>query len=82
MKVQIMLFAHLREAVGQSPLTLDLPEPATAQELYALLAEQYPALKPHLDSARLAINQTYVPNPQAPIAPGDELALIPPVSGG
>jgi len=79
-QIRVRLFASLREAVGQASITLELPEGATA----AAAVEELRAAAPRpLNTANLtlAVNQR-----QATLATllrdGDELALLPPVSGG
>lgn len=80
MTFQVLLFAQLRELAGSATISVSA-NAETAAELFAALAEQYPALAPALASSRLAVNQTYA-QAETPIAPNDELALIPPVNGG
>jgi len=60
---------------------LDLPPPATCHALRERLAAAFPALRPHLSSARFAINSRFAA-PDQPINPADEIALIGLVSGG
>ena len=81
MQVCIRLFAAFREAVGRSELTVDAPAGSTVGQVVDRLRADYPSLGPAADNAMLALNQEYV-DPSAPVADGDELALIPPVSGG
>lgn len=76
MTVRVRLFAMLRERAGRDVVELELPAGATvADALSALgdLTEGY--------SCVLAVNRVYAPESQV-LEPGDELALIPPVSGG
>jgi MoaE-MoaD fusion protein len=82
MEVELRLFAVFRERAGRERLALELPEGATVADALAAAAEQ-PGLGEILAAmpVRAALNREYVDD-DAPIAPGDELALIPPVSGG
>lgn len=76
MEVTVRLFATLRERAGTSELTLELPDGARVRDaLGALehLAEGLPLV--------MAVNREYADEDQV-LDPGDELALIPPVSGG
>jgi molybdopterin converting factor subunit 1 len=78
MIVRVRLFAMLRERAGASELSLELPEgarvrDALAADAVASLAEGMPLV--------MAVNREYA-DADAPLAAGDELALIPPVSGG
>lgn len=81
MQVKVRLFGVLREALGAQTLALQLSPPATLDNLRARLAAEYPqfaALSPKL---RCSINMEIVRgNP--PLNDGDEVAFLPPVSGG
>jgi molybdopterin synthase catalytic subunit len=81
MQVHVRLFASYREAVGARELDLELPEGATAEQVIERLAAQYPRFAGLATRAMVARNREYVRR-DAPLAPGDEVALIPPVSGG
>ncbi len=78
MHVRIRLFAMLRERAGTSELELELPDGARVRD--ALAAPAVAALAEGLPLV-LAVNREYASDEQ-PLAPGDELALVPPVSGG
>lgn len=82
MEVELRLFAVFRERAGRERLPLELPEGATVADALAAAAEQ-PGLGEILAAmpVRAALNREYVDD-DAPVSPGDELALIPPVSGG
>jgi molybdopterin converting factor subunit 1 len=80
-KIRVRLFASFREAVGGGTLDWDAPEAATVAEVVAALRAAYPRLGPAADKAMLAVNQEYVGG-ELRLHDGDELALIPPVSGG
>ena len=78
--MRVLLFAGLAEVAGQRELTLDEEDPPrTVGELQARLREQWPALASR--PFRVAVNQRYAAAEDA-LGDGDELALIPPVSGG
>ena len=81
MTVTVRLFAILRERAGVGVVQLQLPESATVQAASQLLAERYPSLADFLPRVAFAANQQYV-RTDAPLFDGDELAVIPPVSGG
>lgn len=76
--MRIRLFAQLRERAGASELSLELPEGACVRD--ALAAPTVAALADGLPLV-MAINREYA-DADAPLSVGDELALIPPVSGG
>ena len=81
MKVRILLFGPESAALSRDHVEIDLPAPATCRSLREHLAAAFPALRPHLTSARLAINSRFAA-PDQPITPTDEIALIGLVSGG
>jgi molybdopterin synthase catalytic subunit len=76
MQVTVRLFAQLRERAGTSELSIDLPEGARVKDAI----EELGALAADLPVV-MAVNREYADG-EAELAPGDELALIPPVSGG
>ena len=81
MTVGAKLFAVVREAAGVAAVTLNLPAGATVADARDELLRLLPALSPHLGRCAYAVNQSYAA-PDAPLRDGDELAVIPPVSGG
>jgi molybdopterin converting factor subunit 1 len=81
MQIRVKLFAILREQAGADTLTLDVTEGATVAQALATLRQQCPVLAPHLTKVRLALGMDFV-EAEARLAVGDELTLIPPVSGG
>lgn len=81
MHVRVRLFASLREVVGTSQLSLDLPGSPTAEDVWATLAAQHPALFPRRQSLTVAVNREYATFSKA-LSNGDEVVFLPPVSGG
>jgi len=80
-RVHIRLFATLRERAHTAQLERELPDGATVAEIWGALKREFPALAGHRDSVGFAVNQEYVDGDFRP-RPGDEVAFIPPVSGG
>lgn len=78
-RVHVRLFAAYREAAGTTRLDAPLPAGATVQDLLDSLADRIPSLK--TAPGLVAVNLTYRDN-SAALNDGDEVALIPPVSGG
>jgi molybdopterin converting factor small subunit len=81
MDVRVRFFAMLRDAAGRDECWLVLGPGARGADAKTALVERYPRLAGLIAYARLAVNQEYQPW-EAPLADGDELGLIPPVSGG
>ncbi|MDD5558895.1 MoaD/ThiS family protein [Candidatus Methylomirabilis sp.] len=81
MNVQIRCFAAVREIVGVSELVVDLPEGSTLIQLISRLQGQFPRLQGLTGSLLFSVNREYA-SPDTRLAAGDEVALIPPVSGG
>ena len=76
MTVRVRLFAMLRERAGRDVLDLDLPDGASVADALAALSDLTGGI-----TCVLAVNRDYA-EPDQVLAAGDELALIPPVSGG
>ncbi len=81
MRIRVRLFAMQRETAGTKLLLLEMPIGATVEDAWAAVVEVVPALAPGRRSLRFAVNGDYVA-PSTPLADGDEIACIPPVSGG
>jgi molybdopterin converting factor subunit 1 len=81
MRVRVRLFAALKDVVGRGEIELELPSPATTADAWRRLAELHPALAPRRAHVAAAVNRYYV-GFDTPVADGDEVAFIPPVSGG
>ena len=81
MQIRVKLFAILRDRAGKSEMMLELTSGASVSTAIARLAQQAPAIRDLLSRVALAVNREYV-KPDQILNDGDELALIPPVSGG
>lgn len=80
MKVRALFFGRLRELVGDVE-QIDIPAPATVQDVLSVLCAVHPVLSQYLNFTRVALNAEYVSS-DTPVQDGDEVALLPPVSGG
>jgi molybdopterin converting factor subunit 1 len=80
-KVRVVLFARPRELVGQPAVDLELPPGARAADAWGALAVRYPQLGELPKSYRCALNSEYAAWEDG-LKEGDEVAVIPPVSGG
>lgn len=81
MKVTVRFFAMFREHLGTGKTTIEVPAGATAAEGFDIALAGAPALQGLSDAVMLMVNDDYV-LPDHVLADGDELAIIPPVSGG
>jgi molybdopterin synthase catalytic subunit len=80
-RVRVRLFAVQRELAGTREVPLELPGGADVEAAWSALVERYPVLAPGRASLRFARNGDYA-DPTTALADGDEVAMIPPVSGG
>jgi molybdopterin converting factor subunit 1 len=81
MRVTVRLFAALRERVGARELVREAAPGATVADLWAALRAEFPGLAAAEPAVAFAVNQRYVDRSH-PLHDNDELAVIPPVSGG
>ena len=81
MHVRIRLFAMQREAAGIRELSVEAADGATVADAWDGAVAQVPALAPGRDTLKFAVNGVYADVSQT-LADGDEVAAIPPVSGG
>jgi MoaD family protein len=81
LRVRVRLFAMQREQAGAREIPIELPPGATIEDAWAALVRLHPVLAPGRSSVRFARNGEYA-DPADALADGDEVACIPPVSGG
>jgi molybdopterin synthase catalytic subunit len=81
MRVRVLLFAGLRETVGHKELYLELPDDASLGELMAELEAGQPAVARYRGRVAISVNAERAPLERV-LRDGDEVALLPPVSGG
>ncbi len=81
MRVDIKLFAAAAEAVGQAQVSLEVPPPAQVAQLRHQLVETYPRLAPLAGHLLFAVNERLA-SESTPLAEGDDVACLPPPSGG
>jgi molybdopterin converting factor subunit 1 len=80
-RVTVRLFARLRDITGASELARDLAPGATIGDLWRQLAGEFPELTGYERSISSAVNADYARMDQV-VMDGDEVAFLPPVSGG
>lgn len=81
MTVKVLFFGLLKDIVGRSEDAIELPADATMGTLFERYASQYPRLREMADSIALARNHEFA-QLDVVLTDGDEVALMPPVSGG
>jgi molybdopterin converting factor subunit 1 len=79
--LRVKLFAGLKEKAGRDHLELSVPDGTTVADLKGHVRRAAPELAPYLEATRVAVNLAFAPASQA-LGANDEVALIPPVSGG
>ena len=81
MRVQVKLFATYCEIVGERQLSWTAKDGTQLRELLDAILAKYPRLAGHADTMLLAVNHAFA-DPDVVLSEGDEVALMPPVSGG
>ena len=81
MKVRVLFFALAHDLAGTREYTLELENNATVGNAIDILTRKFPALGKINPSMKMAVNEEYVENAVV-LHPNDELACLPPVSGG
>jgi molybdopterin converting factor subunit 1 len=81
MRVTVRLFARLRDLAGAGELVREVPGPATIEQVWRSLVKDMPALGDYERTMSVALNTDYS-RMNAVVHEGDEVAFLPPVSGG
>jgi molybdopterin synthase sulfur carrier subunit len=81
MRVTVRLFARLRDLAGTGELIREVPSSATAQAVWNDLVLEWPGLREYEKTISVAVNAEYA-RMTADVRDGDEVAFMPPVSGG
>jgi molybdopterin converting factor subunit 1 len=81
LRVTVRLFARLRDIAGAAELTRDIAQGATIGTVWRQLAGEYPELGQYERSISSAVNADYARMDHV-LSDGDEVAFLPPVSGG
>lgn len=81
--ITIRFFAMLKGKVGKEEVKLPIPGPITLEELRGLLKKEFPPIAEHIErkSIMISVNQEFATS-NTIIRDGDEVALLPPFSGG
>ena len=81
MKIAVLLFGVLKDLVGSSDETIELPEGACARDVLLYYARKAPQFEAMLPALAISVNREYSEVDRV-LRPGDEVGLLPPVSGG
>ncbi len=81
MRIKVRLFARLRDVVGTAELEREVPPQCTVAGAWDDLAAQFPAVTRYRGSVSAAVNEEFA-RMSATLSEGDEVAFLPPVSGG
>ena len=81
MRVTVRLFARLRDLAGSGELLRDIASPATVETVWRSLVDEMPDLRAYERTMSVAVNADYA-KMSAKVQDGDEVAFLPPVSGG
>jgi molybdopterin converting factor subunit 1 len=79
--VRVLAFAWAKDALGSEQTEVDLPEGSTVEGMLMQLKESNPGLAQRSDALTVAVNEEFVDS-DCVLKAGDEVALIPPISGG
>ena len=82
MRLKVLFFARAREVMGAASQELEVPDQCTGRQLFAAIVAQQPSMEGVLASCVLAVNQDYAELDNCLLKPSDEVAIIPPLSGG
>lgn len=80
-RVKVLFFGRLKDVVGQSEQSLDLNDASTIEQLFALYSQRIPELAKYRSSVVASRNREFAAW-DTPLHSGDEVAFLPPVSGG
>lgn len=79
--VRARFFARLREQAGTEAEGIEVPQGSSVADVYEMLRRKHPSLESNRAAVRAAVNQEFA-SWDAVVSEGDEVAFIPPVSGG
>jgi len=80
-RVTVQLFARLRDLAGRDRCVCDLPDGSTVADVWRLTMDDYPALRDFASAVSAAVNTDFAPLSTV-VRDGDDVAFLPPVSGG
>jgi len=81
LRINLKFFGQLRELTGRSDEQIEVEPGAKIEELARVLAERFPKINKHLAVVSFSVNSEYV-RKEKQLQDGDEVGLLPPISGG
>lgn len=81
MSIRVLFFASLADITGMRETNVDAGLFADVESIFSGFAEKFPPLEAHRKSIMFALNSEFT-GPNSPVQDGDEIAFLPPVSGG
>ena len=83
-KVSVLFFAKVREITNENSIDIEFTSKQKLSDIINQIIELYPSLKQLQNNLIIALNQNYIDNLEETLnlKEGDEIALIPPISGG
>ncbi len=81
MRIRLKLFATFREVVGERDIVMEVEARSTVEDIVTELLGTYPKLKVHKDSMIYSVNKEYADSSET-LSDGDEVGILPPVTGG
>ena len=79
--IEVLLFGAAADKAGTRKVSLEVDNAMTLREIWPLLADEHPGLSPMRDTLAFAVNGEYATMEDV-VGPNDEVAVLPPVSGG
>jgi molybdopterin synthase sulfur carrier subunit len=80
-RLNVLFFGRLKDAIGHGQESMEIPSDSRIEDLFAHCVTRYPELAAHRKSVAVSRNREFAAW-TTPLQPGDEVAFLPPVSGG
>jgi molybdopterin converting factor subunit 1 len=80
-RLNVLFFGRIKDVIGHSQESIEIPPDSRIEDLFAQCVARYPALAAHRQSVAVSRNREFTAW-TTPLHPGDEIAFLPPVSGG
>jgi sulfur-carrier protein len=81
MRLTVLFFGRLKDAIGHGQESMEIPPDSRIEDLFAHCVARYPELAAHRKAVAASRNREFAAW-TTPLQPGDEVAFLPPVSGG